>query len=219
MKSLGVTWIRADHAGKDSSKGQRGSSAKNDDVDVVWRFTKRAETSILLEATHRRMQWIPDKIEIELREIDNILVHRIVNNETTEAVTKLAETLTKINMPPDTSVRAARIILKQHNIKASSDILRNALRLRRQQTDTNSVTEWLDTVEAVGTGRGTYSQNDTAQFDSTIGGTARHSATPDSGTLSAHSGTPLSGVVPSVPRSKERHNNDTPDLDLSDELF
>lgn len=219
MKSLGVTWIRADHAGKDSSKGQRGSSAKNDDVDVVWRFTKRAETSILLEATHRRMQWIPDKIEIELREVDNILVHRIVNNETTEAVTKLAETLTKINMPPDTSVRAARIILKQHNIRASSDILRNALRLRRQQTDTNSVTEWLDTVEAVGTGRGTYSQTDTAQSDSTIGGTARHSATPDSGTLSAHSGTPLSGVVPSVPRSKERHNNDTPDLDLFDELF
>lgn len=40
LKQRGVTWARLDHAGKDAAKGQRGSSGKGDDVDVVWRLNR-----------------------------------------------------------------------------------------------------------------------------------------------------------------------------------
>jgi hypothetical protein len=56
-KLKGVTYLRTDHSGKDTSKGQRGSSAKNDDVDLVWRLTRtdtKAGEGVRLERTHSR---------------------------------------------------------------------------------------------------------------------------------------------------------------------
>ena len=39
LKALGIAVLRLDHAGKDMTKGQRGSSAKSADVDAVWRLS------------------------------------------------------------------------------------------------------------------------------------------------------------------------------------
>ncbi|MFC0527826.1 bifunctional DNA primase/polymerase [Phytohabitans kaempferiae] len=39
LKRAGVAVLRLDHFGKDPTKGQRGSSAKTGDVDVVWELT------------------------------------------------------------------------------------------------------------------------------------------------------------------------------------
>jgi hypothetical protein len=38
LKAKGITILRLDHSGKDDSRGQRGSSAKESDVDFVWRL-------------------------------------------------------------------------------------------------------------------------------------------------------------------------------------
>jgi len=38
LKRRGVAVVRLDHAGKDMTRGQRGSSAKSADVDAVWRL-------------------------------------------------------------------------------------------------------------------------------------------------------------------------------------
>lgn len=149
MKSLGVTWVRADHAGKDKTKGQRGTSAKNDDVDVVWSFTKRNNTSILLEATHRRMAWIPDKVEIELRENDNRLNHSLTTTEDTPAAVECARWLAALGAPLDLTTRAARSLLKDHGHRAANDILRAALRIRRRQQADSRVDGWLDEIEGV----------------------------------------------------------------------
>src|SRR5262249_54030743 len=54
LKAAGVTWARADNMGKDPSKGARGTSAKNDDVDVVWQLA-RGDASLKLTSTHRRV--------------------------------------------------------------------------------------------------------------------------------------------------------------------
>ena len=35
LRAEGIAWARLDHGGKNPSQGQRGTSAKNDDVDVV----------------------------------------------------------------------------------------------------------------------------------------------------------------------------------------
>lgn len=38
LKKRGIASIRLDHPGKDLSRGQRGSSAKTQDVDTIWKF-------------------------------------------------------------------------------------------------------------------------------------------------------------------------------------
>lgn len=40
LRRMGVTVMRLDHAGKDPDKGQRGSSGKSDDVDLVYRLSE-----------------------------------------------------------------------------------------------------------------------------------------------------------------------------------
>ena len=210
LKSLGVTWVRADHAGKDSAKGQRGSSAKNDDVDVVWKFTKRNTTSILIEATHRRMQWIPDKIELELREYNGVLMHSIIGDEISDAAQQLAKQLDDIGAELDITARAARDLLKKNNIKSASDILRSALRLRRLRLDNGVISAWVEAIEQVGTSDGTRAVTTTAHDNGTTFGTQQQNASLRDGTRSAHDGTQSSGGVPLVPRPKGRHNDDTP---------
>lgn len=39
LKRRGITVLRLDHPGKDSERGQRGSSAKDGDVDTIWQLT------------------------------------------------------------------------------------------------------------------------------------------------------------------------------------
>jgi hypothetical protein len=64
LKAEGRTLLRTDHAGKDAEKGQRGTSAKADDVDVVWRMSVRDGNQFRLDATHRRMNWVPAAVDL-----------------------------------------------------------------------------------------------------------------------------------------------------------
>jgi hypothetical protein len=65
LKSAGVAYLRTDHAGKDPTKGQRGGSAKNDDVDVVWQLM-RVQDGVIVKATHRRIGWVPESVHIQV---------------------------------------------------------------------------------------------------------------------------------------------------------
>jgi RecA-family ATPase len=69
LKQLGVSMIRLDHAGKDETKGQRGGSAKEGDVDAVWRMQRLTDgadggdEAFRLTCTHNRFQLSPgDKV-------------------------------------------------------------------------------------------------------------------------------------------------------------
>ena len=61
LKANGIAVLRLDHAGKDSGKGQRGTSAKNDDVDIVWSLDK-LDAGARLSLTHSRVFWIDPEI-------------------------------------------------------------------------------------------------------------------------------------------------------------
>ncbi len=69
VKRAGAALVRLDHAGKDIDKGQRGSSGKADDVDVVWRLAAADGAGLTLSCTHHRMAWVPEKVEL-LRKTD-----------------------------------------------------------------------------------------------------------------------------------------------------
>lgn len=73
LKAAGKTGIRLDHLGKDSEKGARGSSAKDQDVDVVWEMSARSDderpdgsvsTEMRLTRTHTRTGIGPSVIDL-----------------------------------------------------------------------------------------------------------------------------------------------------------
>jgi Bifunctional DNA primase/polymerase, N-terminal/AAA domain len=63
LKAHGIAWLRIDHAGKAKDRGQRGSSGKNDDVDIVWRLDRTDEGAVLT-STHSRVFWTPGTIAL-----------------------------------------------------------------------------------------------------------------------------------------------------------
>jgi hypothetical protein len=67
LKARGITSLRIDHVGKESDRGARGSSAKLDDVDVVWEL-RRADDGYTLVNQKRRMGWVPEKIALRMAE-------------------------------------------------------------------------------------------------------------------------------------------------------
>lgn len=73
LKAENRTGVRLDHMGKDSEKGARGSSAKDQDVDVVWEMTARTEressdgvvtSDLRLTRTHTRTGMGPGVMDI-----------------------------------------------------------------------------------------------------------------------------------------------------------
>ena len=62
LKQRGATWVRLDHAGKDLDRGQRGSSAKGDDVDVVWRLDM-TDNGVTFHREAARMSWVPPSVD------------------------------------------------------------------------------------------------------------------------------------------------------------
>lgn len=86
LKAKGVTYLRTDHSGKDTSKGQRGSSAKNDDVDLVWRLTRtdtKQGEGVRLERTHSRIAWVPQEVKIQRLTTDDGYSYEIDRNAAT----------------------------------------------------------------------------------------------------------------------------------------
>ena len=64
LKAAGIAMLRTDHAGKDKGKsGQRGSSAKNDDVDLVYHMEREAHT-IKLTRLFSRITWAPAEVDL-----------------------------------------------------------------------------------------------------------------------------------------------------------
>jgi len=93
LKAEGRSLLRIDHAGKDLKKGARGTSAKNDDVDLVWQMTRTGD-NIKLTATKKRHTWIQDQ-------------HFVVN-DSTEMFTTDVKGIEQLDKAID--------IIRQHNL-------------------------------------------------------------------------------------------------------
>lgn len=55
LKNAGIACVRLDHTGKDESKGMRGGSAKNGDVDAAWQLSAVSDDLFVLECTANRL--------------------------------------------------------------------------------------------------------------------------------------------------------------------
>jgi hypothetical protein len=131
LKAAGVTWARADNMGKDPAKGARGTSAKNDDVDIVWQIT-RGDASLALKCTHQRVRWVPEKVALAIVSEPH-LRHQPAKRTWAAGTIEAAEKLDAAGVPLNAGRPAAREALTAAGITVGTDALRDALRWRRER--------------------------------------------------------------------------------------
>jgi hypothetical protein len=135
LKAAGRAFLRTDHAGKDLTKGQRGSSGKNDDVDIVWQMTAKDAGAFTLTAKKRRMGWVP--LTVEIRRNDDPLGYELVEERTWPVGTKeCAQALDALDVDLEAGVRACAKMLREAGHKARQDLIRSAVKYRKARSTT-----------------------------------------------------------------------------------
>ena len=130
LKDRGVTVWRLDHAGKDLTKGQRGSSAKAGDTDVVWELDQTVPGELRLKATHRRMSWVPHLID--LVRLDGPTRHEITAGRGWPTGThEAAIELDRHDAPIDITRRAAGKLLRGNGWSGRDEAVLGAIRWRK----------------------------------------------------------------------------------------
>ena len=132
LKRRGVTWVRLDHAGKNPESGQRGSSSKGDDVDVVWRLT-RTNAGICLHRDCARMGWVPERVTFVITE--DPLAFRRRTDDYPERTAECANILDRLEVPLGASRRDAETRLKAIGEGFRHEVVAAALRFRRDRLE------------------------------------------------------------------------------------
>ncbi|MGA0895039.1 MAG: AAA family ATPase [Ilumatobacteraceae bacterium] len=130
LKAKGIAVLRTDHAGKDVDRGQRGSSAKADDVDVVWSL-KRTETGVHLKRTHSRVAWVPNELLVDRIDRDGITSYVAAADSYPEGTKETMVLLEQLAVPADASARKAAQALRDAGHRVRNDVLRAAQKARR----------------------------------------------------------------------------------------
>jgi hypothetical protein len=203
LKAAGIAVLRTDHAGKDKTKGQRGSSAKNDDVDLVWELA-RTDTGVTLTRTHTRITWAPTKLTIDQRDNgDGTLTYRERDGDSYPHGTReLMLLLQDLDVPANAGMRTAQQAIRNAGQTAANDLIRAAQRARR-----NDIRLLGNLTESDGGDHKKFTarvpDSTLPEDDGTLDGTPRHTALkPLQGTaahLAARGGTPercMEGVPP-----------------------
>ena len=129
LKSAGRTVLRVDHAGKDVTLGARGTSAKRDDVDLIWRLQRREE-GVRLKAEKRRMGWVPEYVDLTRNEFP--VTYGEVPATWPEGTKRLARVLDDLGIDPELGRPTVRRILKEHGETAKNSLLSAAIKYRRE---------------------------------------------------------------------------------------
>ena len=137
LKQAGIAFVRADHAGKDVAKGQRGSSGKNDDVDVVLQMTM-IDDGRRLKATHRRMGWYPAETDITIADGTFSTAPRMWST----GVAKLAAAFDEWGVPVDLGASAVGRDFKAE-LEAYDGPKGKNLRVEVQRYRRSNLTDWV----------------------------------------------------------------------------
>jgi hypothetical protein len=129
LKADGRTVLRLDHAGKSLERGMRGTSAKNDDVDLVWELKAEDEDAVKLRATHRRQSWVPETVIMSRR--PDPLRHERTASTWPQGTAWLAEELDKLGIPVEWGARKVRKTLRENNVSARNETVAAAIRYRK----------------------------------------------------------------------------------------
>lgn len=134
LKQRGITCARLDHAGKDDTLGQRGSSAKGDDVDVVWKLA-RTDTGIELRREAARMNWVP--ASVVFAEGSKPLRFVATGTAWPTGTISTAAALDELGVPLEASATEAIAVLRDADQSCRKQVLLAALKYRRLPVPTN----------------------------------------------------------------------------------
>jgi hypothetical protein len=203
LKRSNISCIRTDHAGKDGGKkqGQRGSSAKNDDVDIVYRLDK-SDDGLTLKRTHTRISWVPETVNLVVEDFDDIITIRLRSKEQRGWTVKeigIAHRLDELGFPINIGINEVMRQLKDQGISLGhKSAIGRAIQCRKQpRPDPLNHTEPPQT-EPVGT---TYKNG------TTFGTTSE--PLPEAQQVQRNQGVYLKGTPGSVPDLGE-WNQSTP---------
>jgi hypothetical protein len=132
LKRRCVTWARLDHAGKDGGAGQRGSSAKGDDIDVAWRL-ERTQNGLALKRDLSRMAWVPERVTFG--RLDEPLRFVRLAEDYPEGTGELANILDRLKVSLDAPVREAQKALRTIDEGRRGVLIQAALRWRRERAE------------------------------------------------------------------------------------
>jgi len=149
LKHAGRAFVRVDHAGKDLAKGQRGTSAKNDDVDVVWQMTAKDRGGYQLVAKKRRMGWVPEHVNLELSEGGRLAFNLAEGVAYPAGTVDVVNELDRLGVPVELSATKATKAYRAAGGSARNEVLRAAQRYRQRR----SVDSYLVGDEAMATAR------------------------------------------------------------------
>lgn len=131
LKAAGKAVLRLDHSGKDLTRGQRGSSAKVDDVDAVWQLTARPGGSIELKRTHTRNVHGADYLQL-VRCADPLRHVPGVGAKNADVEAAIVE-LDRLEVPVEYGRDRARDALIEAGVRIGNDLLALAVRERKQR--------------------------------------------------------------------------------------
>lgn len=132
LKAAGIAVVRLDHAGKDLARGQRGTSAKSGDVDVVWRLEVAGPTGVTLTREATRNTHHPERVHLVRR--FEPLRHELaaVAAMAVGTIAAVAE-LDALDVPPDAGRDLCRAVLAKAGVRVSNDTLNAAIRHRKNR--------------------------------------------------------------------------------------
>lgn len=129
LKAAGIALLRVDHAGKEVDRGARGGSAKVDDVDIVWQLTPRDRGHFTLKATHRRVNWVPE--EVDLEQHASPLRYTTGLGSWPAGTQAAAATLDRLGIPVDHGRNKVRAALREAGHTIGTDVLAAAIKYRK----------------------------------------------------------------------------------------
>lgn len=134
LKAAGVAAWRLDHSGKDLTRGQRGSSAKADDVDAVWKLTAHGHGRLALHLERRRTVHGIEELHLG-RGSDGRLIASEPHAPTQAArIEEVITALDAADVPADWGRRRAARVLREANIAARNTIIDAAIEARRDRS-------------------------------------------------------------------------------------
>lgn len=143
LKGKGIAVLRLDHPGKDESKGQRGSSAKEGDVDTIWWLSRETDTHFTMECQKNRGGRVQPGHMVFLDRQFNPLRHEFnaYPNLPADRTDGIVRTLDRLDIPLSLGRPKIREILNEHSISAPNEILAAAIAYRKQRSPHQAVPE------------------------------------------------------------------------------
>jgi hypothetical protein len=140
LKARKITVLRIDHAGKDTGRGQRGSSAKSGDVDLVWRLSRESDEFLILEREKSRNGHGEPLVCLQVFDDPNLRFEVDACSLVDGQVLELAKRLDRYGAALNCTRESAEALLHEYNVGARHEKVSAALKYRRDQARTGQGT-------------------------------------------------------------------------------